>query len=236
MSIKKFISENFRNGDHVGIFTLMCLCIAAVWLVWPSIVAYFYKELEDQGQFGDLFGGLNAIFTAFAFAAVFWTGRMQKEELALQRNELALQRDEIKKNRGVLQIQAFESTFFRMIEQYSNIVSRDKDRISTCDRSCVNGLLKIKLRDQLIPTKDDIDLLFYNQIYPEYEIIIGVLFRNIYQTFKLIDNAPISEAEKKVYANITRAQIGRKPSTPRKSCETSAASCWREEGSTNCLP
>ena len=42
------------------------------------------------------FGAINALFSGLAFASLFWTIGMQREQLKLQRTELSLQRDELK--------------------------------------------------------------------------------------------------------------------------------------------
>ena len=53
--------------------------------------------MVTSGQFGDTFGGLNALFSGLAFAAVVVTLLTQREELKLQRKELRLQREEMKR-------------------------------------------------------------------------------------------------------------------------------------------
>lgn len=55
-------------------------------------IAGFYfggDEWALRGQFGDMFGAVNALFSGFAFAGVIIAVILQRNELALQRRELA---------------------------------------------------------------------------------------------------------------------------------------------------
>lgn len=51
-----------------------------------------------RGQFVDMFGALNALFSGLAFAGIIFTIRQQKEELELQREELKMTREELAKS------------------------------------------------------------------------------------------------------------------------------------------
>jgi hypothetical protein len=54
-------------------------------------------EWSMRGQFGDLFGAVNALFSGLAFAGLIYTALLQREELSLQRKELILTRDELRR-------------------------------------------------------------------------------------------------------------------------------------------
>ena len=60
-------------------------------------VRFFYPEILDRGLFGDMFGGLNTVFSGLAFLGVIYAIILQKEELGLQRKELVLTRKELKR-------------------------------------------------------------------------------------------------------------------------------------------
>lgn len=53
--------------------------------------------MQSRSQFGDLFGGVNALFSGLAFIGVVYTIFIQKQELSLQREELKLTREELKR-------------------------------------------------------------------------------------------------------------------------------------------
>jgi hypothetical protein len=77
-----------------------------LWLTSGFWIAWVYGEPKEPGQFGDMFGAVNALFSGLAFGcvvyAIFLQHRgleLQQRELALQRKELALQREELKLSR-----------------------------------------------------------------------------------------------------------------------------------------
>jgi hypothetical protein len=77
--------------------------IAAVCIVATQVaIAYAaYRLLPDwptRGQFGDVFGAANALFSGLAFAGLIYTVLLQREELALQRKELELTRKELQRS------------------------------------------------------------------------------------------------------------------------------------------
>jgi hypothetical protein len=71
-------------------------------VLYLILVFSWLGKMETRGQFGDLFGGLNALFTGLAFAGVICTILFQSNELKLQREELKLQRDELGLTRNEL--------------------------------------------------------------------------------------------------------------------------------------
>lgn len=76
------------------------LTISAFTLVFPVyffVVRYILPGWSESGQFGDMFGGLNAFFSGLAFLGVIYAIFLQREELGLQRKELELTREELKR-------------------------------------------------------------------------------------------------------------------------------------------
>ena len=70
--------------------------VAALWLIWAGL-SWLFGSLETRGQFGDSFGGLNALFSGLAFAGVIYAVLLQRRELQLQREELRLTREELRR-------------------------------------------------------------------------------------------------------------------------------------------
>ena len=82
------------------------ICIVAG-VVGVQVVAglMVYGGLDDwatRGQFGDMFGFVNALFSGLAFAGVIVAILLQREELRLQRRDLKLQREELELTREEL--------------------------------------------------------------------------------------------------------------------------------------
>jgi hypothetical protein len=77
----------------------MAIAVVAIWSVVPLIGFLLLPAWPERGQFGDIFGSVNALFSGLAFAGLFWALEMQREQLELQRNELILQREELRLQR-----------------------------------------------------------------------------------------------------------------------------------------
>lgn len=61
-----------------------------------GVGAYFLlPDWQTRGQFGDVFGAANALFSGLAFAGLIFAILLQREDLALQRTELELTRREL---------------------------------------------------------------------------------------------------------------------------------------------
>ena len=63
-----------------------------------AVVYFAFHDWATRGQFGDLFGVVNALFSGLAFAGLIYTVMLQREELALQREELHLTREELRRS------------------------------------------------------------------------------------------------------------------------------------------
>lgn len=66
-------------------------------MTWAALGIAIYYGLPDwpsRGQFGDVFGAVNALFSGLAFAGVVYAIVLQRRELALQREEMELSRKE----------------------------------------------------------------------------------------------------------------------------------------------
>lgn len=86
------MSNTGSKGFNLWIFAVVAVVVVALWLgYWQWIISCF-KDWNHRGQFGDMFGGLNALFSGLAFAGVICTILLQGQELKLQREELREQR------------------------------------------------------------------------------------------------------------------------------------------------
>lgn len=78
--------------------------------------------IANAGVFGDSFGLLTSLFSAFAFGGVAVTIAIQRDTLALQKTELEQQKDDLALNRIKLHKQGFENTFFQMLKLHNQIL------------------------------------------------------------------------------------------------------------------
>lgn len=76
---------------------------------------------EHRGLFGDSFGALTALFSAFAFAGVAFTILLQSHQLALQRKEFRLALEEFRMARETMakQLESMEQSF-RLSQQVAD--------------------------------------------------------------------------------------------------------------------
>ena len=86
-----------------GISVLLCI-------VFGLSVSILIDDWNKRGQFGDMFGALNAFFSALALAGVIYAILLQRQDLKLQREELKLQREELKLSREELRLSRAELT------------------------------------------------------------------------------------------------------------------------------
>jgi hypothetical protein len=56
-----------------------------LWLSAPFVALYVFQSWAERGQFGDLFGSVNALFSGLAFAGLIYAILLQRQELSLQR-------------------------------------------------------------------------------------------------------------------------------------------------------
>lgn len=74
---------------------ILGIVIFIIWII--SFIAIFFSidNWNDRASFGDLFGGINALFSGLALAGIIYTIFLQRKELNLQRLELIETRKEL---------------------------------------------------------------------------------------------------------------------------------------------
>ncbi len=108
----------------IAVFTGVCIFFA----LYGKLVYYTWPQWETRGQFGDMYGTLNAFFSAFALVgviiAIFLQRKdieLQKEDLNLTREELRGQKEMLKKQYESMRLQQFENTFFQLMKLHHQI-------------------------------------------------------------------------------------------------------------------
>lgn len=92
---------------------LIAGCIVIV--VWAASFVFIYQyfdKWEKRGQFGDLFGSVNALFSGLAFAGLIITIRQQHKDLEYQRQAIDQSKKDINQQNETMKIERFENTFF----------------------------------------------------------------------------------------------------------------------------
>jgi hypothetical protein len=70
----------------------------ALWLASGFAVWWVFPDWKTRGTFGDMFGGINALFSGIALAGVVIAIIFQRQELRLQRRELEMTRQELRRS------------------------------------------------------------------------------------------------------------------------------------------
>jgi hypothetical protein len=172
----------------IGIISV--LIIISLWV----LTFFILKGDDNRGTLGDMFGTINALFSGLAFAGIIFTILLQRKELKLQRDELKSTRKEFIIQNKTLKAQRFENTFFGLINLHNKIVNDFDYKIGDDYKRPV----EIKsgrdvfyeayreLRNELSKTEVPLNLS-YLRMYGKHNTDFGHYFRNLYRTFKIID-------------------------------------------------
>lgn len=116
------------NSTVLKVARIAAIVVVVLWAL--TFLLFFNNDSGERGQFGDMFGAVNALFSGLAFAGLIITLILQKTELGLQRDELEQTRDELKNQRKefetqnkTLKIQQFESALYSMLQLQQQIVN-----------------------------------------------------------------------------------------------------------------
>jgi len=89
-----------------GVIIGIIVGVVSIWGIYWLLAFKGFPGWVERGQFGDMFGGLNALFSGLAFAGVIIAIILQKEELGLQREEMKRFADAQEKSEQALNRQA----------------------------------------------------------------------------------------------------------------------------------
>ena len=84
---------NFKKSNYDWkVFIILSLAVIIVEVIYYFVIQGSISTPDKQGQFGDTFGALTALFSGFAFAGMITAIVLQTKELGFQREELELTR------------------------------------------------------------------------------------------------------------------------------------------------
>ena len=85
------MTANKRNTQIDVILVLAFVIVVVFWLATPFLVEHFVgtQGFARQGQFGDLFGSINALFSGLAFFGVVAALSLQRKAMHAQNVEMA---------------------------------------------------------------------------------------------------------------------------------------------------
>lgn len=214
--------------------------IAALGVIAVLVLTYLFvpqitgnkDSTLSAGEFGDMFGASNALFSGLAFVGVIIAILLQSQELKLQRKELIETREVLldqkkalndQKKQMELQNQAmlkqqFENTFFQMIGLYNEIIH--KIRMPTQDghpnegRHVIQKYFVIQFKNTVKKSlgehgKGEKEYLFKNfKLFNEKNNhILGHYYRTIHSILEFIEDSNVENPE--FYSGILRSQLSR---------------------------
>jgi hypothetical protein len=202
-------------------FTLFILCallfviVFLLWLYFPIWIKYdsMFGDIlvgkvfaPSLGEFGDVYGSLNTLFSGFAFSGVIITILMQSADLRSTREEMKGQGLQFKQQTEAMQKQVFESSFFSMMNLHNTISSdlRNKNKFEKLFINLIDIARNPGCRDNKM--SEHLSKIYRVFMKREYSSI-GHYFRYIYQVMKFIHSSGLEKDDKFVYMNILRAQL-----------------------------
>lgn len=87
-------SKSSKNESWSGLVWI-AVAIIGVQAVAGGLIYTLNIGWPERGQFGDMFGAVNTLFSGLAFASLIYALRLQRRDLNLQRRELEMTRSEL---------------------------------------------------------------------------------------------------------------------------------------------
>ena len=103
-------------AKRIGLLVILGIIAGILWGANWYLVDKFYHYPAQRGQFGDMFGAVNSLFTALAFAGLIYTALLQRDQLAVQQKEI-IESGETQKELVQSQIEAHKKLAEWQIEQ-----------------------------------------------------------------------------------------------------------------------
>ena len=168
MNIKIVKKDNSKNNLLIKLIVFVIL----IWGASAILIILLLSEWSERGNFGDLFGAVNALFSALAFAVLIYTIVLQREEIKQNREEIVLNRKELQKSSKLQRkaqevlIQQVEQTHLSakmnamrtLVDYYNNQILNPKSNEDVIEKAKQKRKLIIIQIDQLIDGLNNSDV------------------------------------------------------------------------------
>lgn len=198
-------------------FLVLLIAVFFIWKTWtdtwPTALPddTGQKILAIQGQYGDSFGALNALFTGFAFAGVAFTIFLQLSDARVREMESTKEK--------------FEAHFFRLNDSFRSVVNAMvvQRQSSTYTNQGVSQVVMSAVGKDVFTTYvqkmnsihitgpqaggTNVERLIkrYNLLYDAAQDDLGPYFRMLYHIIRHVHNSKI--IDKKAFTDIVRAEM-----------------------------
>ena len=191
---------------------IICLLIGGVSLVLFCISRTLFNlggaiDNEVWGQFGDFIGGI--VGTLISYISVRLLVRNLREQMKSNQQ----QAESNSQNAKVFELQQFNEMFKLLFNQYQDTISNYRYGSDLTGQKAIAAIAKdIMLHGGTInggtyQERESKALSIYDSFYVNYHDVAPVHFRIIYRIFQLIDEAEISDTQRRDVAKIMRCQL-----------------------------
>lgn len=159
----KLVSRYTDKEGRFRIFRFSCDggCTVIVLFIIYSFAFYVLKKVffegcnQSLGELGDIFGGLNVVYTGFAFIGLLATIILQRQELSLTRKEFKEQTSQFKIQANIMTMQVLDGALFEYL-QYMCSIKRE-DKVNENISSAVVQAIFIQKELEVLLSYEDID-------------------------------------------------------------------------------
>ncbi|MBI5470976.1 MAG: putative phage abortive infection protein [Ignavibacteriae bacterium] len=225
-SIKRIRSDEEGIHNKIRLVTVLVWTLVALGLLvgLHGVYVYVFQAEFKLAGLGDYLGGsvasLWSLAGLFLIYLAFLGQRLQllgqQEELILNRQELQATRREFEQQNATLRKQNFENTFFHLLKLHQDNVQ--SLRVPSLGQNYVGQAAFKGLYHQFathhksanVPDADGHKkkiLTAYRNFFAAYQSEVGHYFRGLYNIIKIINLSELTDGEKRIYANLVRAQL-----------------------------
>lgn len=186
----------------IGGVSLVLFCIGRTLFNWGGAI-----DNETWGQFGDFIGGI--VGTLISYISV----RLLVRNLRVQMKSNQQQAESNRQNAKVFELQQFNEMFKLLFNQYQDTISNYRHGTDLMGRKALSAIAKEvmqhgeTIQGDTYPEREADALGIYDSFYVNYHEVAPIHFRIIYRIFQLIDEAEISEIQRRDVAKIMRCQL-----------------------------
>jgi hypothetical protein len=168
-----------KRISHAWVIPTIVVLVVGFWIANLFVL----RNMPDRGTWGDMFGGVNALFSGLAFAFIVYAIFLQHDDLSLTRQEMQEQR--------------FDNIFFQLLRLHNDIIKgidvQGKDGSKTVDGRDAFRTFRSRLKTvwgsnkaSAINTEHDRIMYSYEDVFKSWEADLSHYFRFVYNILQYI--------------------------------------------------
>lgn len=134
MNLFSWVKAFFLNEDklrYMRLFVCGCLLVVVFAIVYPYFLKWYTdaSAIAEMGQYGDVYGGLNTLFTGLAFVGLVVTILLQRQEMKETREEFEEQTKQFEEQTRLLNEQIEEQKRATEIQVHTALDSQNREEL-----------------------------------------------------------------------------------------------------------